>query len=703
MSSSESSPATGFSRALTAYMWTVVLLAAPTVGWALYSALPSYQGRMSGSLFGIEFVIVAVVIAGELRPIPVSRGLESGDEITISTAFGFALLLIAPLFTVIAAQSVGLIIDCILHKSLRKKLLFNIAQYALAYFAARAVYCAIARLPFTPPPTIGPPSIWAGLIAGLAFLLVNNFLVAVAVAVSLHVRMHLARVLVGDLTWQITTSAPLIGLGPLAVVATQWTPFALGLLLMPVAALYHTGTMAMRHEQDALRDGLTGLGNRTMLATTTTRALAEVVGQTAMLLLDLDHFKDINDTLGHAVGDQMLIAVSQRLRTEAGPDHFIARLGGDEFVVLARGVDNQADAVSLAERLCSAVRRPVVLEGVTLTVGCSVGIAFGPEQAGTVSELLRCADVALYNAKSSRGTAAVYDKGADWHSTEQLRLHADLRMALEDEDDLQLWVAFQPQLDMAAGEVTSVECLTRWHHPELGNIAPDVFVPIAESTSLIDLLLDRVLNTALVQLREWDETGLHLAASVNLSARQLTDITLPETVRRCLSRHGIAPSRLILEVTESRLLSNPGLSAQTVDDLHALGVQISIDDFGTGYSSFAHLQRLAVNELKIDKSFTTSLDATNNAAIVQSAIDLGHNLGLRVVAEGVETVEVADQLTRMGCDVLQGYLIGRPVPASEIPNLAARAARELAAADAQVVDLMTSGRAASRASFKRAL
>ncbi len=701
MSSSESNQPTGFTRVLTAYMWTIVLLAAPLVAWALVDSIPAYRQGMSGGQWLIETVIVAVVIAGELRPIPVSRGLESGDEITISTAFGFALLLIAPVFTVIAAQSVGLIIDCVLHKSLRKKLLFNIAQYILAYLTARAVYCAISGVPFTPPRDLGLPSVWAGLIAGLAFLLVNNFLVAVAV--SLHVRMHLARVLVGDLTWQITTSAPLIGLGPLAVVATQWTPFAIVLLLMPVAALYHTGTMAMRHEQEALRDSLTGLGNRTMLTTATTRALAELVGQTAMLLLDLDHFKDINDTLGHAVGDQMLIAVSERLRAEAGPDHFIARLGGDEFVVLARGLGSEAEAVDLAERLCTAVRRPVVLEGVTLTVGCSVGIAFGPEQADTVSELLRCADVALYDAKSSRGTAAVYDKSADWHSTEQLRLHADLRMALEDDDDLQLWVAFQPQFDMASGAVASVECLTRWHHPELGEIAPDVFIPIVESTSLIDLLLDRVLNTALIQLKEWDKVGLRLDASVNLSARQLTDITLPETVRRCLSRHGIAPSRLILEVTESRLLSNPGLSAHTVDDLHALGVQISIDDFGTGYSSFAHLQRLAVNELKIDKSFTTSLDATNNAAIVKSAIDLGHNLGLRVVAEGVETVEVAEQLTRMGCDVLQGYLIGRPVPAAEVPNLAARAARDFAAADAQIVDLIASGRAlGARASFKRA-
>ncbi len=653
------------SRGLLLYMWTVTALAIPLLvvtaeqAWAHGWATLAGRGGLAVALFCL------VLVLGEMWPIPVARGQEAGDEITVSSTFGFALLLVAPVFVPIIAQAVALGLDWRLRGRAWHRLPFNIAQYVLAFGAARGVYAWTAGEAFTPPPGLVTPQLGPAAVAAATFLLLNNTLVGVAIASTLQVR--LGRVLRDDLSWQITTSAPLLGLGPLAAHAASWTPVSVVLLLLPIVALHRSGSVAMRREQEALRDGLTGLANRTMLAAAAERALQSGSGSTAMLLLDLDHFKDINDTLGHAVGDRLLVSVAERLRAEAGPGDLVARLGGDEFVVLARGTGSRDSAHELADRLGSAVRQPFHVQGVTLTVGCSIGIGIGPEHADTVEGLLRCADVALYTAKVTRGTFAVYDKHGDRHSVALLGLQADLRAALEDEADQQLWVAYQPQYDLHAGTVSSVECLVRWRHPELGDLTPDTFIPIAENTSLTDLLLRRVLLQSLAQLAEWDRCGLRLTASVNLSARQLSDLSLPATVAELLARFGLGADRLVLEVTESRLMSDPERSAAILSELHAMGVGVSVDDFGTGYSSLAYLQRLAVDEIKIDKSFTIGLHEPGNATIVRSTIELGHNLGLRVVAEGVEDREAAAQLAGMGCDLLQGYFIGRPVAAAALP------------------------------------
>jgi diguanylate cyclase (GGDEF)-like protein len=654
-------------RLLFTYMWTVVAVVVPVIALMAADRPDAYLSSFTSHRGLIVAVFCAVLIVGEMWPIPVARGQEAGDEITVSSTFGFGLLLIAPVLITVAAQTLALAIDGVVRRRPVDRMLFNIAQYALAFIGARIVYAALSGEPLTPYDPVPLPSLLPALVAGAAFLLINNSLVGIAVSISVQLR--LSRVLFDDLKWQITTSAPLLGLGPLAVQAMYWTPVSIVLLLMPIVALHHSGHMAMRREKEALRDTLTGVANRAMLNAATGEALSKAVGRTAMLLIDLDHFKDINDTLGHGVGDQMLVAVAQRLSANAGPKNLVARLGGDEFAVLARVGDDQDAVIALAEQLCAAVREPVVLHGVTLTVGCSVGIAFGPDGAATVSELLRCADIALYSAKVNRGNVAVYRKEDDRHSAALLGLQADLRAALEDEDDTQLWVAYQPQLHIASGRIESAECLIRWCHPELGDVDPDAFISIAESTSLIDLVLRRVLDTALRQLAGWDRDGIHLDLCVNLSARQLSDMSLPRTIGRHLARHGIAARRLVLEVTESRLMSDPEHSAHILDELHALGVQISIDDFGTGYSSLAYLQRLAVDELKIDRTFTMQLGEASNATIVRSTIELGHNLGLRVVAEGVEDAETAAELVRMGCDLLQGYAIGRPLPPEHLPQL----------------------------------
>jgi diguanylate cyclase (GGDEF)-like protein len=656
-------------RTLSQYMWAVAALAAPILYVLTAQALNDSLTAGAGLAIAI---FTAVLVIGEMWPIPVARGQEAGDEITVSSTFGFALLLVAPVFYAIAAQALALIIDWVVRRRAWQRLPFNIAQYGLAFAAARFAYAQLSGEPFTPHIPAPQPNLTAALAGAIAFLLVNNFLVAVAVAISLQ--MSLVKVLTGDIAWQIATSAPLLGLGPLAAQAMAWTPISIVLLLLPIGALHHSGRMAMRREKEALRDTLTGLANRTMITTAAHRALSASTGRTAMLLLDLDHFKEINDTLGHGVGDEMLTLVADRLRAFSDEVELVGRLGGDEFVILQRNVASRDVSIALAERVCQSLRMPVDLHGVQVTVGCSIGIAFGPDHADNVPGLLRCADVALYDAKTMRDAAVVYTKQLDRHSAVLLGLQADLRNALENGGDEQLWVAYQPQLDLADGRVNSVECLARWHHPELGDVEPDTFIPIAESSSLTGQLLRHILDLSLRQLAAWDTEGLRVTACVNLSTRQVADPTLPETVARYLARYAIAPERLVLEVTESRLMADPELCAQIIGRLHTLGVRVSIDDFGTGYSSLGYLQRLAADELKIDKGFTLELAESGDTTIVRSTVDLGHNLGLRVVAEGVEDGHTAQQLADIGCDLLQGYFIGRPATAAETTRVLRRAA-----------------------------
>ena len=610
-----------------------------------------------------------ILIAGELMPIPVARGEAAGDEITVSSTFGFALLLLAPVFYVVVAQTVALIVDGFVQHRRWHRLPFNVGQYALAFITARVCYAALTGQPLTPVTGEFPiPSLGPALLAGGAFLLVNNGLTGIAVAMKL--KAHIIPVLALDLRWQVATSAPLIALGAIVAETVSWTPWSLPVLLVPVAALYRSASLAMRREQEALRDGLTGLPNRTMLSTAATRAIAAAAGPIAVLLIDLDHFKEINDTLGHAVGDDLLMAVSSRLSASVRDVDLVARLGGDEFAVLARSIEGAAEAEALAERIGEGLSQTFEAGGVRIDVHCSIGIAMSPENGDTVEGLLRCADVALYAAKVTRGTYALYDPSCDTHSPARLGLQAELRRALEDPDDLEVTVSYQPQFDLASGTVQTVECLVRWRHPELGDLPPDIFIPLAESTTLIERVTHRVMDQALGQLAEWDRQGIVLEAAVNLSARHLGDLSLPETISQLLAVHGILPSRLVLEVTESRLMTDPLRSAEILRQLAELGVQLSIDDFGTGYSSLAYLQRLDVHELKIDKSFIAKLDdEESNVTIVRSTIELGHNLGLRVVAEGVEDLMTARQLVALGCDRLQGYLLGRPSPAERIPHM----------------------------------
>ena len=420
---------------------------------------------------------------------------------------------------------------------------------------------------------------------------------------------------------------------------------------------------SLRHQ--AMHDALTELPNRVLLQDRLAQALAAApdAAPLALLLLDLDRFKEINDTLGHHVGDQLLQRIGPRVLELLRSVDLMARLGGDEFAVLLPGA-GEAAASALASKILAALDIPFTLEGQSLDVGVSIGIALAPAHGNDAATLLRRADVAMYIAKRGHLGAAVYDPAQDGNSPLRLGLMGELRSAIAEDA---LLLHYQPKIDHITGRVNGVEALLRWSHPVHGLIAPDQFIPLAEQTGLIAPLTWWVLETALAQCRAWARDGLVLGVAVNLSARTLHDLALPALIAGMLEKHGVPAGLLTLEVTESALMADPTRARNVLTQLAAQGICLAIDDFGTGYSSLAYLKRLPVHQLKIDRSFIQHLvEGGADAAIVASTIGLGHHLGLRVVAEGVETSEAWHLLAASGCDVSQGYHLSRPVTATEL-------------------------------------
>jgi diguanylate cyclase (GGDEF)-like protein len=423
---------------------------------------------------------------------------------------------------------------------------------------------------------------------------------------------------------------------------------------------------AAEREHQALHDPLTGLPNRTLFADRVRQAVgtAEHPRQAAVLLIDLDRFKEVNDTLGHHLGDLVLKEIGIRLQRSLPADCVIARLGGDEFAILAPGRSEQYDVLDLARQAHKVLQLPFNLEGLDLEVAGSIGIALSPEHGVESGVLLQRADVAMYAAKAAHAGIEFYASERDHYKPRQLALVSALRSALERRE---LTLHYQPKAELASGRVVGVEALLRWQHPTHGFVPPDEFIPIAESTGLIRPLGLYVLESALGQARAWRDEGLLLEMAVNLSVRNLVDPELLGAVPRLLAEQGIPPKWLTLEITEGQVMDDPDRTIAVLAELSRMGVQVSIDDFGAGYSSLAYVKRLPVNEVKIDKSFITHL-ATDpaDAAIVRSTVELARHLGLRLVAEGVEDRQTWDRLAAMGCDVAQGYYLGRPMPAANL-------------------------------------
>ncbi len=419
-------------------------------------------------------------------------------------------------------------------------------------------------------------------------------------------------------------------------------------------------------EYQALHDALTGLPNRALLADRLQHALLAAKREQvplALLLTDLDHFKEINDTLGHHNGDLILKQVAQRMRELVRGSDTVARLGGDEFAILLPTAD-QTHARQIAEKIIHAVEQPFELEGQTFVLGASIGIAMFPEHGSDGHTLLRCADVAMYSAKRKRRGFAIYESGQDRHSVEYLSLKRELHEAITNN---QLLLYYQPVVDLQRGRVTGVEALARWHHPRRGMLYPDDFIPLAEQTGLIRTLTIWVLEEAARQSQEWIELGLELRIAVNLSVHNLHDVHFPDHIARILDVLEAHPTRLRLEITETAIMSGSTEALDILNRLSAQGVRISIDDFGTGYSSLSYLKQLPVDEIKIDKSFVIGMAVDNNdAVIVRSTVDLAHNIGLKVVAEGVEDESTYRLLSGLHCDAAQGYYMSEPLSVEDL-------------------------------------
>jgi diguanylate cyclase (GGDEF)-like protein len=435
---------------------------------------------------------------------------------------------------------------------------------------------------------------------------------------------------------------------------------------------------AVERTLQAAHDALTGLGNRRWFLEELAGAIAaRPPAGFAVLLLDLDRFKEVNDTLGHHTGDLVLLEVSERLVGAMAGGGLVARLGGDEFALLVRGAGSPAAALRVARALRAAVAPPIRLDDIALEVAASVGIACWPEHGDDPDLLLQRADVAMYLAKARHAGLEVYVEARDPSSPDRLALVGELRAAI---DAAALTVAYQPKLDLARGRIVGAEALARWLHSTRGTVPPDVFIPIAEHTGLIAPLGRLVLIDALQACRRWRAIGLDLGVAVNLSARGLLAAGLVEDVAGLLSAAGLPAQALTLEITEGQVMVDPERSLEVLGQLRDLGVHLSVDDFGTGYSSLGYLRELPVDEVKIDKAFVSGMTANPaDAAIVQAAVTLGHSLGLRVVAEGVEDAATQQRLAAMGCDLIQGYHTGRPMTPDELLRLALEAARGVTA------------------------
>ncbi|MGL4173803.1 MAG: putative bifunctional diguanylate cyclase/phosphodiesterase [Actinomycetota bacterium] len=424
-------------------------------------------------------------------------------------------------------------------------------------------------------------------------------------------------------------------------------------------------------QRSSRRDPLTQLGNRTLLTEQAERLLRDLDHSDdngdhgpALLLVDLDGFKEVNDTLGHAAGDDLLIAVAHQLVAAAGPDALVTRLGGDEFAVLITGPVNTAGAIVRGKRILGGLALGhFTTMGVSVDIRASIGVTVAPQDGRTLSDLLRHADVAMYQAKRDHAGVSVYDPELDDHSTDRLETLAHLRDALSKDD---LHIRYQPVIRAGSHQLIGFEALLRWQHPERGLLLPAEFIPLAERTSLIHALTRWVLLTAVRDASRWRLEGLVGSVAVNVSPASL-EFGLLGIVEEVLARHRWPAELLILEITESAVTENPQLARAVVQKLRDRGVQVAVDDFGAGYTSLGQLRGLPIHQLKIDRQFITALhNSPDDTAVVTSIIELGHRLGLSIVAEGVENAETATLLHRLECDDLQGFWFAKPMVAGDV-------------------------------------
>jgi diguanylate cyclase (GGDEF)-like protein len=663
----------GRARTFLGFVSLVVLLAALLCASSL-TALPDQVPRLPAAFWAMA--VLALLCDGQPFTPP---GRRQSPAVFPSVCFTFAILLGWGLGPAVAVQAAAVLVSGWRLRHAAWRTTFNIAQYACALAAAGAV----TRLAAYPVFVTAHRSGWADVtvVAGatLAWFLVSYGLVTGAIRLRFGTGWW--RVFRQGLAFELVSTESLLLLSPVLLAAARESALLIPLVLVPLFAVSRMSRLSGEQEHLSRLDPLTGLANRKAL-------LAEISEQVplhadrpagsdtrllALLLLDLDRFKHVNDALGHAVGDRLLVEVGRRLTAVVRPDDLVSRLGGDEFAILApRLVDTDA-ARELADRVVAALAEPVALDGLPLDVSGSIGIALYPQHGTDFETLMRHADVAMYDAKHRGDTVAVYAPESDHNSPERLSLLADLRRVLETPgaeaaDEVgEITMYYQPQVAIDTGEVVGVEALLRWRHPRRGMVDPEELIKVAEQSAVMRLLTRRVVDDVMEQIAKWSAAGTTLRAALNVSVRDLHTGEIVDQIADRLTRYGIPADRLQLEITEGALMADPRRVLTTISRLDKIGVAIALDDFGTGYSSMQHLRRLPLSEVKVDRSFVLGMAVdADDAAIVRSMIELAGTLGLRVVAEGVEDEHTWRLLHAAGCDVAQGWFYARPMPAEDL-------------------------------------
>ncbi|HEX2355132.1 MAG TPA: EAL domain-containing protein [Micromonosporaceae bacterium] len=677
------------------FVASVVALAAALLAVPL-ARLPSQLDDLPAAFW----LMAALAVVADSRPFT-PPGRRQSSAIFPSICFVFAILLVWGIGPAIAVQAAAVAVSSWRMRHAAWRAVFNVGQYGLALAAAEGVMRVAGGDDLLAPGGAGWTDVFAVVGGAAAWFAVKYGTVTVAVRLRFGGRWWTE--FTRALGFEALSTGSLLLLGPILVAAADVSPALVPLVVVPLYAVYRMVRLSTEQERLARLDPLTGLANRKALlaevaehaATQAARAAGgEADGHLALLLLDLDLFKHVNDALGHEVGDRLLVEVGHRLNRTVGPGDLVARLGGDEFAILAPRLRGADEARELAARVTAALDEPVSLDGLPLDVGGSIGIALCPEHGQDFATLMRHADVAMYDAKHRGDTVAVYAPESDHNSPERLGLLADLRRALEANGPRlspagrhaawsvaglngrangEIAMYYQPQVAIGSGEVVGVEALLRWRHPERGLVDPEELIRVAEQSAVMRLLTRRVVDDVVEQLAKWAAAGIHMRASLNVSVRDLHTAEITEQISDRLARYGVPPERLQLEITEGALMADPRRVLATISQLHRIGIAIALDDFGTGYSSMQHLRRLPLSEVKVDRSFVLGMAAdTDDAAIVRSIIELAGALGLRVVAEGVEDERTWRMLRAAGCHVAQGWFYARPMPGDELVSWLAR-------------------------------
>jgi diguanylate cyclase (GGDEF)-like protein len=612
----------------------------------------------------IFWVLAAMVLMAEIWPI-VTPGRSTSEAPVASVTFSFAALITWGLLVAVLLRAVATVVANLVRGRAPYRAAFNAA---LAVLSLTAAWGVLHELRWDM--TLGqfwkasPADLGKILLAGIACFAVSYL--GNAIAVALHNREPLERTVRRTLPFETLTGLVLFATAPLVAVTihTGSAPLLL-LFAFPLVAIYVNAAISVQREHQAHHDELTGLPNRAMLMrelTSTLRQASESGAPLGFLLLDLDRgLKEVNDTLGHAVGDRLLRLVAHRLTHSVRPGDLVARLGGDEFAVLLPTVKEAAAAREVAARLRAAVAEPIRLEGMSFVIEVSIGIAMFPEDASADETLVQRADVAMYAAKQRRSGVERYVAELDRNSPARMALFGELRRGL-DRGELELH--YQPKVYLADGRPAGVEALVRWRHPVRGMLSPSEFIPAVQQSYLMREVTAYVIETSLGQAARWRQAGLDVPLSLNLSGRDLLDTGIAERVEECLKRHRMPPKSLLLEIDERVLTGEPAHAVATAEALAGIGVGLSLDDFGTGYSSLLRLKRLPFCEVKVDASFVgRMLESPDDVVVVRSILNIAAELGMVSVAEGVESAEVAAALLTMGCVAGQGWHFARPMTA----------------------------------------